>query len=80
MTRTFTDAEVRYFLLKSSAQLEREVFGKGLPPGRVLLEGWDRYCEWRSSLPYSKCLMGLKPRMGILYTGVWQDIKRRLTS
>lgn len=61
MLRTFTDAEVRYFLLKSSVNLEREVFGKGLPPGRILLEGWEQYVQWRVCLPYAKCLRGLQP-------------------
>ncbi len=68
--RTYADAEVRYFLLKSSAALEREVFGKGLPPGRVLLEGWERFVQWRVQLPYAKCLKGLQPRAGVV-TGQW---------
>lgn len=60
MTRTFSYAEVRYFLLKSSAQLEREVFGRGLKPERVLLNGWEEFVRWRTGLPYSKCLRGLQ--------------------
>jgi hypothetical protein len=59
--RTYTDAEVRYFLVKSSAALEREVFGKGLPPGRVLTKGWEEFVRWRKGLPYAKCLRGLQP-------------------
>jgi hypothetical protein len=66
--RTYSDSDVRYFLLKSSVELEREVFGKGLPPGRVLIDGWERFVVWRRGLPYLKCLRGLQPRE---YRGIY---------
>jgi hypothetical protein len=78
--RLYSDAEVRYFLLKSGVALEREVFGKGVPPERVLLAGWDRFVAWRISLPYLKCLSGLQPLSdaGKRYQQIFKKLAVRL--
>lgn len=65
-TKTFSDAEIRYFLGKCALDIAGDI-----DPGKLtrrMLHGWDLFKSWRETVagaaPYSKCLRGLQP--GIL--------------